>query len=57
LADIDVIERAPVPCWVRKAVLTVSERLNLVNVVVEIATLTVSKQLENNQGEKKGRES
>jgi hypothetical protein len=55
LADVDVIERAPVPCWVRKAVLTISERLNLVDVVVEIATLTVSEQLGNNEGEKKGR--
>jgi hypothetical protein len=56
LADVDVIESAPVPCWVRKAVLTISERLNLVDVVVEIATLTVSEQLGlNSGGEKKGR--
>src|SRR5277367_4931375 len=41
-ADVDVIERAPVPCWVSKTVLTISERLNLVDVAVEIATLTVS---------------
>ena len=52
LADVDVIVRAPVPCWVRKAVLAISERLNLVDVVVEIATLTVSERLGNN--EKKG---
>jgi hypothetical protein len=39
----------------RKAVLTISERLNLVDVVLEIAALTVSEQLENNEGEKKGR--
>jgi len=54
LADVDVIERAPIPCWVRKAVLTISERLNLVDVVVEIAALTVSEQLGNNEEEKKG---
>ena len=55
MADIDVIKRMPVPCWVRKAVLTISEQLNLVDVVVEIATLTVSEQLENKKGEKKDR--
>ena len=38
LADVDVIERAPVPCWMRKAILTISEQLNLVDVIVEIAT-------------------
>ena len=54
MADVDVIERAPIPCWVRKAVLTISERLNLVDVVVEIAALTVSEQLGNNEEEKKG---
>ena len=42
LADVDVIERALVPCWVEKAALTISEQLNLVDVIIEIATLTVS---------------
>ena len=54
LADIDMIERALVPYWVSKVVLSISEQLNLVD-VVKIATLTVSEQLENNEGEKKGR--
>ena len=48
-----MVERMPVPCWVRKAVLIISEQLNLVDVVVEIATLTVSEQLGNNEREKK----